>query len=220
MQPIPAADSAAAAGDKKSASWRPVPLLPPSPSPSKKTLFLSLDRTLFYTRTSVPVSWWRYDFAVRLTSPEGADFTLYVVKRPGLDEFLRAAAASFEVVVFSTAPESRASPVIDRLDPSGDLISHRLYRDSCAAGSSGEILKLDLSRTGRDLKRVIIVDDVEERYSKQRMNGIVVAPFYDGDRRRDRELWRVWSVLKMAVRHDDARNAVAMYHARRRGFPT
>ncbi|XP_020587797.1 probable C-terminal domain small phosphatase [Phalaenopsis equestris] len=222
MLAIPSLHSAPAAAnaaseEKKTAPWRPPPLLRPPPSPLTRTLFLSLDRTLIYTRNRVPVSWWPYDFSVRLTSPEGTDFNLYVVKRPGLDDFLGAAAAYFEIVLFTTALEWCASPVIDQLDPSGDLISHRLYRDSCVVGPNGELIK-DLSKMGRDLKRAAIVDDVAERFSKQRMNGIKVAPFYDGDRRRDRELWRVWSVLRMAVRYDDTWTAVAMYHARRRGF--
>ncbi|XP_074590296.1 uncharacterized protein LOC141846196 [Curcuma longa] len=72
--------------------------LPPPSFPEKKTVFLDLDETMVHSRTDSPLD--RYDFAVH-PSIDGRVVPFYVLKRPGADELLRAAAAVFEVVVFT-----------------------------------------------------------------------------------------------------------------------
>jgi hypothetical protein len=76
----------------------------------------------------------------------GAPTRTAIARRPGLAAFLRAAAALFEVGVFTAGSRAYAEPVLDALDPEGELFAWRLYRDACvrvpvaaaggAAGSS------------------------------------------------------------------------------------
>ena len=66
--------------------------------------------------------------------------------RPGLSEFLEGLARFCEVVVFTAAMPDYAGPVLDHLDPTGKLISRRLYRNSCRL-VRGVFLK-DLSALG------------------------------------------------------------------------
>ncbi|XP_019161152.1 PREDICTED: probable C-terminal domain small phosphatase [Ipomoea nil] len=149
--------------------------LPPPLSPDTKTIFLDLDETLIYSR-KVP-SPAGYDFVVKapLRGRLG-DVDVLVSKRPLVDEFLESLSKKkYEIVVFTAAPKAYASPILDKLDRKG-LISHRLYRDSCRKVDGEELVK-DLSGLGRDMKRVVIVDDNPTRYSLQPENAIPISSF-------------------------------------------
>jgi len=94
----------------------------------------------------------------------GADFTLqvqleqgpldvYVIKRPGVDEFLQRMAAHYEIVVFTASVQEYANPLLDILDKKG-LVAHRLFRDSCTSARCGYVK--DLSSLGRPSGDTII----------------------------------------------------------------
>ncbi|MFQ6643634.1 hypothetical protein Gotur_018557 [Gossypium turneri] len=100
----------------------------------------------------------------------GLRMNFYVWKIPRVDEFLEAISKKYEVVVVTAELEPYASLLLDILDPKG-LISHRLYRDSCKQLGRGRFIK-DLSKIGRDLKQVVIVDDNPKSYTFQPANAI------------------------------------------------
>ncbi|ESW19982.1 hypothetical protein PHAVU_006G171200 [Phaseolus vulgaris] len=180
------------------------PLLPPSLS-IRKTVFLDLDETLVHSHPSPPPE--RFDFVVRPVI-DGEPMDFYVLKRPGVDELLEALASKYEVVVFTAALKEYASMVLDRLDRNR-FISHRLYRDSCR-NIDGKLVK-DLQETGRDLKRVVIVDDNPSSFSNQPENAILIRPFVDDI--FDRELWKLRSFFEGSDCCDDMRDAVKRYAA-------
>ena len=180
------------------------PLLPPLFS-VRKTVFLDLDETLVHSHPSPPPE--RFDFVVRPVI-DGEPMDFYVLKRPGVDEFLESLAAKYEVVVFTAALKEYASMVLDRLDRNR-FISHRLYRDSCR-NIDGKLVK-DLNETGRDLKRVVIVDDNPNSFANQPENAILIRPFVDDI--LDRELWKLRSFFNGSdcCECDDMRDAVKHY---------
>ncbi|EAY96916.1 hypothetical protein EE612_027761 [Oryza sativa] len=182
----------------------PLPL--PPVSPGRRTLFLDLDETLIHSQTD-PAARARHDFAVRPVIA-GQAVTFYVAKRPGVDAFLAAAAAAFELVVFTAGLPEYASLVLDRLDPRGALFAHRLYRGACRDAGDGRLVK-DLAATGRDLRRAVIVDDNPNAYSLQPDNAVPVAPFIDDA--DDHELERVMGILSIAAEFDDVRDAIKRY---------
>ncbi|XP_034211256.1 carboxy-terminal domain RNA polymerase II polypeptide A small phosphatase 1-like [Prunus dulcis] len=157
--------------------------LPPLASPEKRTVCLDLDETLVHSVTGPPPK--NFDFVVQ-PKVRGKVMTFYVVKRPGVDAFLERLAAQYEVVVFTAGLRDYATLVLDRLDRKR-LVSHRLYRDSCKE-MSGKFVK-DLSRLGRDLRRVVIVDDNPNAYFLQPENAIPVRRFFYDP--ADRELERL-----------------------------
>ena len=180
-------------------------LLPPSIS-NRKTVFLDLDETLVHSKTSPPPE--KFDFVVRPVI-DGEPMDFYVRKRPGIDELLEALALKYEVVVFTAALKEYASLVVDRLDRNG-LISHRLYRDSCR-NVEGKLVK-DLGFVGRDLKKVVIVDDNPVSFSNQPENAILIKPFVDDV--CDRELWKLRGFFDGCDCFDDMRDAVKHYAAK------
>lgn len=173
----------------------------------KKTIILDLDETLVHSQTDPPPA--KYDFTVH-PMIDGRIMTFYVLKRPGVDEFLKAISKSFEAVIFTAGLKEYASLVLNQLDPSGELISHRLYRDSCRE-MDGKFVK-DLAGVGRVLDQVVIVDDNPNAYALQPENALPVSPFVDD--LGDRELWRVMEFLDVGLhRCEDVRDAIAWYLA-------
>lgn len=180
--------------------------LPPLSCPAKKTIFLDLDETLVHSKTDPAPE--HYDFTVR-PKIDGQAITFYVLKRPGVDEFLREAAKDFELVVFTAGLKEYASLVLDRLDSKGDVISHRLYRDSCR--KLGGMFVKDLSAVGRELDRVVIVDDNPNTYIFQPENAVPMSPFVDN--LADRELWKLRKFLQVANAREDMKEAIKYYLA-------
>lgn len=197
--PSPPAAAATANGNNR----KP---LPPLSCPAKKTIFLDLDETLVHSKTDPAPE--HFDFTVR-PKIDGQAITFYVLKRPGVDEFLREAAKDFELVVFTAGLKEYASLVLDRLDSKGDIISHRLYRDSCRE-LGGKFVK-DLSAVGRELDRVVIVDDNPNTYIFQPENAVPMSPFVDN--LADRELWKLTKFLQVANTHEDMKEAIKYYLA-------
>ena len=99
-----------------------------------------------------------------------------------MDEFLQRLSDEHEVFIFTAATEAYASPVLDRLDPTGSLIRGRFYRPSCLY-RKGMYLK-DLTRiqgkmNKKTLARVVLVDNNPVSFIAQPENGIPVSSFYD-----------------------------------------
>jgi len=66
--------------------------------------------------------------------------------------------------------------VIDHLD-TGNWISHRLYRQH--AVRDGPVFIKDLSKLGREIKNMIIVDNVAQNFTRQQENGIHIKSWFD-----------------------------------------
>lgn len=176
--------------------------LPPLISP-KRTVVLDLDETLVHSKMDPPPD--RFDFMVR-PRIDGEIMNFYVQKRPGVDDLLAALGERFEVVVFTAGLREYASLVLDRLDRKG-VIAHALYRDACKE-VNGKFVK-DLSGLGRDLRRVVIVDDNPNAYVLQPENAIPIEPF-TGDL-GDRELGKLMEFLEGCDGVEDMREAVKLY---------
>lgn len=185
-------------------AFEDVNALPPLDSLTRKTIFLDLDETLVHSKSDPPPE--KFDFIVRpLINGESMNF--YVLKRPGVDRFLRTISERFEVVVFTAGLKEYASLVLDRLDPTGEMISYRLYRDSCRE-MDGKFVK-DLSGLGRDLKRVVIVDDNPNAYGFQPENAMPITPFIDN--LGDAELGKLMKFFEGCEGFHDMREAVKLY---------
>lgn len=95
------------------------------------------------------------------------------MKRPGVDQFLKALGQFYEIVVW-TDQFSLMEPVIVTLDQHR-VIRHRLYKDAMVY-RNGKYVK-DLRHLNRDLKRVVVLDCKEENAQHQKENYVFVKPF-------------------------------------------
>ena len=160
----------------------PSPFLPPLEDNIKNdiyTLVLDLDETLvhfFYT-------------------PSGGTFLL----RPYCLEFLQKMSKIFEIVIFTAAMKDYADNILDILDPEKNLIKFRLYREHTSIYNSinGMSFSKDLSKLGRNLNKVIIIDNLSDNFKLQPNNGITIGTWTED--MRDTELIDIGNFLKNLV---------------------
>uniref|UniRef100_A0A8D1USQ3 protein-serine/threonine phosphatase n=1 Tax=Sus scrofa TaxID=9823 RepID=A0A8D1USQ3_PIG len=138
----------------------------------KKCVVIDLDETLVHSSFK-PIS--NADFIVPVEI-DGTIHQVYVLKRPHVDEFLQRMGQLFECVLFTASLAKYADPVADLLDRWG-VFRARLFRESCVF-HRGNYVK-DLSRLGRELSKVIIVDNSPASYIFHPENAVPVQSWFD-----------------------------------------
>uniref|UniRef100_A0A3P9HW48 protein-serine/threonine phosphatase n=1 Tax=Oryzias latipes TaxID=8090 RepID=A0A3P9HW48_ORYLA len=138
----------------------------------KNCVVIDLDETLVHSSFK-PIS--NADFIVPVEI-DGTVHQVYVLKRPHVDEFLQKMGELFECVLFTASLAKYADPVADLLDQWG-VFRARLFRESCVF-HRGNYVK-DLSRLGRKLGKVIIVDNSPASYIFHPENAVPVQSWFD-----------------------------------------
>jgi Dullard-like phosphatase family protein len=139
---------------------------------NRKCLVIDLDETLVHSNFKfVPDA----DFVVPVEI-DGTVHKVYVLKRPGCDEFLRRVGALYEIVIFTASLGKYANPVLDLLDIHR-VVHFRLFREACV-NYDGNFVK-DLSRLGRELKNVIIIDNSSTSYMLQPRHAVPIKSWFD-----------------------------------------
>ncbi|KAM6948858.1 CTD small phosphatase-like protein isoform 1-T1 [Aplochiton taeniatus] len=138
----------------------------------KKCVVIDLDETLVHSSFK-PIS--NADFIVPVEI-DGTVHQVYVLKRPYVDEFLQRMGEMFECVLFTASLAKYADPVADLLDQWG-VFRARLFRESCVF-HRGNYVK-DLSRLGRELSNVIILDNSPASYIFHPENAVPVMSWFD-----------------------------------------
>jgi carboxy-terminal domain RNA polymerase II polypeptide A small phosphatase len=118
-------------------------LLPPAQPPLKgrKCLILDLDETLVHSSFKILN---QADFTIPVEI-EGQYHNVYVIKRPGVDQFMKRVGELYEVVVFTASVSKYGDPLLDQLDIH-HVVHHRLFRESCY-NHQGNYVKVSLSST-------------------------------------------------------------------------
>ncbi|KAJ3449148.1 nuclear lim interactor-interacting factor-related [Anaeramoeba flamelloides] len=162
----------------------------------KPTLCLDMDQTLIYASFE-PLA--DYDFITQIVG--SSDQMVYVKKRPHLESFLERCSELFEVVIYTASDPRYASPIIDKIDPTGKHIRHRLYRNCCWGIKDTYFLK-DLSILNRDISKVVLVDDSPISFLLNPENALRVLAFGAGTNKlkdfysHDNELLRALFILE------------------------
>eukprot|EP00746_Dinoflagellata_sp_MGD_P122575 gnl/MRDRNA2_/MRDRNA2_57427_c0_seq1.p1 gnl/MRDRNA2_/MRDRNA2_57427_c0~~gnl/MRDRNA2_/MRDRNA2_57427_c0_seq1.p1 ORF type:complete len:287 (+),score=43.77 gnl/MRDRNA2_/MRDRNA2_57427_c0_seq1:126-986(+) len=160
----------------------------------QKTLVLDLDETLVHSSFR-PIDDANIIITVEI---EGENHFVYVRKRPFVDEFLARLAPIYELVVYTASVAKYANPLMDKLDPKGHCV-YRLFREACTKSPKGYMK--DLSKLGRDLAKVCIIDNSPVCYALQPDNAIPIKTWkFD---RTDRELDDLIPILVALADVDD-----------------
>ena len=128
------------------------PFLPQINKKYKYTLVLDMDETLIH-----------YFF----THTNGMFFV-----RPHCFDFLKELNDIYEIVTFTAGTKEYADNILNILDIDNNIIKYRLYRQHTTI--LGCSIYKDLSKLGRDLSRVIIIDNLKENFKMQPNNGIFI----------------------------------------------
>jgi Dullard-like phosphatase family protein len=129
----------------------------------------------------------------------------YVQVRPYADFFLNEMGKYFEIVIFTAAAEDYADIVLNELDKN-NIIDYKLYRKHTEQ-INGVFIK-DLSKLGRDINKIVIIDNNKDNFSLQPENGLHICSFL-GDQDDD-ELYLLTEDLMKIVKGNkkDIRPAV------------
>jgi RNA polymerase II subunit A small phosphatase-like protein len=149
-------------------------LIGPQPKKDRglKTLVLDLDETLVHSS-------FKYVENADITLPieiDGQICTIYVLVRPFVSEFLKRMQKHFELVIFTASLSKYAEPLMLKLDPQG-LCGYKLFREHCTFYNNAFVK--DLTRLGRNMKDLIIVDNSPVAYLFQPENAIPAVSWYD-----------------------------------------
>lgn len=180
-------------------------LLPHHALRHRPLLVLDLDETLVHAAVETPEGPYELSFAVPVGDNQSV--RVFVAIRPHAREFLKLVASWFEVCVFTASVTHYADAVIDYLDPSRELVHHRLYRQHCTM-YQGTYVK-DLSRLGRPLSRVLIVDNSTAAFQLHKENGFPIESWFDAP--DDEELHHLIGPLEHFYKFGDAHATVARY---------
>ena len=169
----------------------PIPYLQ-NISNKKYTLVLDLDETLIH-------------FKAHLNDDNSGILQF----RPYISEFLSNINNYYELIVFTAATQDYADPIINAIEQKGTKFDYRLYRMHTTI--RGNDFVKDLSKLGRDLSRIIIVDNMEQNYKLQPYNGITIRPFWGKDT-NDMALYDLLHILIKIVKLDmDVRDGIRYF---------
>lgn len=160
-----------------------------------KTLIFDLDETLIHCldendlktgQGKIPSSKTRRPFdaevSVKYGKNEMLKASIYI--RPGVRECLQKLKEVYEIVVFTASHLCYANSILQLIDPDNELITYRLYRDSCYKTHDEVHIKDLRIIANRNEKDLILVDNSAYSYGFQPHNGVPIIPYYDdmGDR--------------------------------------
>ena len=113
--------------------------------------------------------------------------------RPYLYNFLNLVKEYYEIIIFTAATKNYADPILDNIEVKrGKYFNYRLYREHCSI-INNDFIK-DISLIGRDLSKVIIVDNMQQNFKLQKENGILISSFW-GEDDNDKVLLQLGRIL-------------------------
>ena len=134
-----------------------------------------------------------------------------VIYRPNLFEFLSRMKRLYEIVIFTVSTKDYADKVCDCIEKKEKYFDYKLYRQHVTY-IDGKYYK-DLSKLGRDLNKVVIVDNMSQNFELQQENGIEIKPFYGNCSLDKSILYELGSILEQ-IRFDsykDVRKSILKY---------
>jgi Dullard-like phosphatase family protein len=164
-------------------------------SPPKKnlTLVLDLDETLISFQTDI------------------GDETKGLLRfRPYLFQFLEKMINYYELIIFTSATNDYAEPIIEVIERDNKYFDYILCRQHTIVVNN-DFVK-DISLIGRDLKKMIIVDNMQQNFRNQKENGIFIKPFW-GEDSYDCALNNLGEILEEIAKNysNDVRKGLVIY---------
>ena len=129
--------------------------------------------------------------------------------RPCINEFLEKVDKYYELIIFTAATQEYADILIDAIEENKIYFEHRLYRQHTVI-IGNDFIK-DLSRIGRPLDKIAIVDNMPQNFRLQKENGINIKAFW-GEEVYDTALADLGIILeKIALDGGDIRKGILKY---------
>ena len=142
-----------------------------SPPIKKYSLILDLNKTLAYKN---PI-------------------TNEIKLRNGLFSFLSNIKPFFELISFSPESKEFCLPIINMIEIDKKYFDYNFFKEHCIIYEN-HLIK-DISLIGRNINKIIIIDDDENCFKLNKENGIKIKPFID-ENNNDNKLFVLKNILK------------------------
>ena len=129
--------------------------------------------------------------------------------RPFCLEVLEKLSQYYEIFIFTASSPNYANTMVNFLDPNSKFINGILTRNNCMETKNGFFIKDLRIIKNRDLKNVILVDNLAHSFGFQIDNGVPILEWHND--KKDQELKYLKDYLIEAAFVDDVRE-----HNRRR----
>jgi RNA polymerase II subunit A small phosphatase-like protein len=178
-------------------------LLPQPAQSDKHCLVIDLDETLVHS-TFDPIE--DPDFVLPV-DVNGTMKNIYVMKRPHVDEFLQKMGSLYECVLFTASLAIYAEQLANLLDQ-WNVFPYRLYRESCTFQQNCYIK--DLSKLGRNLERVVIIDNSPVSYMFHPENAVPVLSWFND--KTDTQLAAIMPFLERLAKTESVYSVLRNYN--------
>ena len=131
--------------------------------------------------------------------------------RPGIFSFLNAIKPLYELVSFSSESKEFSDVILNEIEKNKKYFDYNLYKDHCTL--YGNRLIKDIKKLGRDIRKIIIVDDDENNFVLNKENGIKIKPFLGEENNKDTSLFELKKILLLfeRLKLDDIRKGIKNY---------
>ena len=131
--------------------------------------------------------------------------------RPGLFSFLNSIKPYYEIISFTNGEKCYSDSIIQQIEARNKYFDYNLCREHSFL-SGKEFLK-DISRIGRDMKKIIIVDNISNNFKLNPENGIQISPYFGEYSKNDTVLFELKKLLIMfyKMEYEDLREALKKY---------
>ena len=146
-----------------------------TPSKKKYSLVIDLDETLVF---------------VKFINNNSNKALLHL--RPYLFDFLENLSPLYELISFTTATSIYAEKILNEIETKKKYFSYKFYREHSIIKGK-EIVK-DISRIGRSMKKILIIDNNANNFKINKENGILIYPFYN-EKNKDCSLLELKKIL-------------------------
>ena len=162
------------------------------PSQKNYTLILDVDETLFH---------------FKIYEEDDEQGVLKI--RPGVFQFIDEIKEYYEIVLFSEAEKSYIDLIADAIGDNRYLYDYILCREYVTV--VGKNFVKELSKIGRPLDRIIIIDNMPQNFSFNKENGIYIKSFF-GEENDDKALIDLIPILVNIARSgNDVRKELLKY---------
>ena len=150
------------------------------------TLILDLDETLIHLRQKKEVVNLKNDIDININNMSDYNYNLdknknkYLLQfRIGLFSFLTLLKPFYEIISFTSATREYADVIINEIEKKRSFFDFKFYREHCLIYK--DTFVKDISRIGRDIQKIIIVDNNENNFVLNKENGIKISPYFGDD---------------------------------------
>ena len=170
--------------NKKKYGLNSVPYLPIISEEYKYTIVLDMDETLghfisneikskYFSNYGYLIYDDKNNFNKDAENKDKIKAGLFLI-RPYAKYFLRELKnLDYEIVIFTAGTKEYCDKILDILDINNNLINYRLFRSHLSLRNINKDVK-DLSLLGRDLSKIIMIDNLPENYKLQKDNGLPI----------------------------------------------